>query len=149
MRSINIFDFEAYREISRKPLKKILRPDKQRPELHSIEELIEKFVHSPKPLYRYTGKDDFSINENTYNKAVEHFFNKFHRECFDDVGSGDICYRLLSCGGNRYSATHGGICAAMFVCEAYVIKKSFCFWIDYFSLPNNFSLTFSTPKFFI
>lgn len=129
MKVLNVFDLDNDNMFSRKALRKILRPDEDNFEQRDIWQLIETFGF-PKPIYRYVDNEVYGDNENMYSKAVEHFFKKFHPECVEKATEGDVQYRLLSCDVN--------ICAAMFVCEDGIIQESFCFWVDVFSLPDDF-----------
>lgn len=139
MKELNVFDLDNDKMFSSKALRKILRPDEDSLEQRNIWQLIETF-ESPKPIYRCADNEDYDDNENTYSKAVEHFFKKFHPECVEKAAGCDVQYRLLACNIN--------ICAAMFVCEDEIIQESFCFWIDDFSLPNDFVWSLGSPFLF-
>lgn len=139
MKELNVFDLDNEKMFSRKALRKILRPEEDNLDLRNIWQLIETFGF-PKPLYRYADNEDYGDNENTYSKAVEHFFKKFHPECVEKAAECDVQYRLLACGIN--------ICAAMFVCEDEIIQESFCFWVDVFSLPDDFNWSLGSLDFF-
>lgn len=139
MKELNVFDLDNDKMFSRKALRKILRQNEDNLEQRNIWQLIETFGF-PKPIYRYADNEVYDDNENTYSKAVEHFFSKFHQECVEKSTEGDVQYRLLSCGGN--------ICAAMCVCEDGIIQESFCFWIDVFSLPDDFDWSLGTLELF-
>ena len=139
MKELNVFDLDNDKMFSCKALRKILRPDEDNLEQRDIWQLIETFGF-PKPIYRYADNEVYGDNENMYSKAVEHFFKKFHPECVEKATDGDVQYRLLSCSAN--------ICAAMFVCEDGIIQESFCFWVDVFSLPNDFNWSLGSLELF-
>lgn len=139
MKNLNVFDLDNDKMFSYKAFKKILRPDEDNLEQLDIWQLIETFG-DPKPIYRYGDNEADYENKNTYSKAVEHFFSKFHPECAENATEGDVQYRLLSCSQN--------ICAAMFVCEDGIIQESFCFWIDVFSLPDDFYWSLGASELF-
>lgn len=80
MKELNVFDLDNDKKFSRKALRKILRPDEDNLEQRDVWQLIETFGF-PKPLYRYADNEVYDDNENTYSKAVENFFSKFHPEC--------------------------------------------------------------------
>ena len=139
MKELNVFDLDNDKMFSRKAFRKILRQNEDNLEQRNIWQLIETFGF-PKPIYRYADNEVYDDNENTYSKAVEHFFSKFHPECAEKTKEGDVQYRLLSCGE--------AICAAMFVCEDGIIQESFCFWVDVFSLPDDFDWSLGTLELF-
>ena len=139
MKEINVFDLDSNKMLSIKSLRKILRPDEDNLEQRNIWQLIETFGF-PKPLYRNAVNEVYGDNENTYSKAVEQFFKKYHPKCVEKAGGNDIQYRLLACDNN--------ICAAIFICEDGIIKESSCYWIDVFSLPEDFVWTLCAIELF-